>query len=118
MKPFAALLLFAMAPNPVDYTARVHFKQVHSQIAYEGRTETINSVHAEGFGRIEEPGKPTQRFEFSFNNCNRPNPNPDGFPARWKSPKEIHILIPAKDGKPDDCTLKIKLIEPGNTQTK
>lgn len=109
MKFIATLMLFAMSAAPKEYPAHVHLKQVHSQISVQKGTEEINGVYAEGTGIVEEDGKPAQSFDFSFHECNRPNPpGPAGFPGRWKSPKELIILIPAKDGKPDECSLKIK----------
>ena len=113
MKLIAAVVLFAMMGGaPKEYPVRVHIKKWNMQTTRGRRTGFVLSTRGHGFANVVEPGKGTQGFEFTFEDCDRLESPADGggYPARWKNEHEMVIVnsVIGSD-KTHECDLKLTL---------
>jgi len=113
MKIIPTIVLFAMFGGaPKVYPVRVHIKQWSMHTTRGRRTGFVYSTRGHGFANVVEPGKGTQGFEFTFEDCDRPESPADGggFPARWKNEHEM-VIVNSEIGsdKTHECELKLTL---------
>ncbi len=103
-----SILLIAESKKPADYPLRLHIFNRSETTFYHNRL--VDETKGEGRANLFENGEP-HAIDFSFECPDKlmPSFGFETYPARWKKPNEVLVILVAEKGKTNKyftCDLK------------